>query len=179
VKNKYSRIEREKRFLLSALPDGADTCEYSDIIDRYIIGTNLRLRIMTENDGTIAYKFTQKHELDDYRRSMTTIYLDRTAYDLLAQLPARTLQKRRIRYSHFCQLFGIDVFKGDLTGLITAEIEFDTDDAMTVGLPEFAVADITEDPRFKGGNLCQSTNSALLDHAKLAYGLALREDITA
>jgi CYTH domain-containing protein len=72
----------------------------------------------------------------------------------LAELPATTLIKTR--YS--IPPFGIDVFAPPLHGLVLAEVEFDTDNAM-LGFrpPSYVIAEVTEDPRFTGG--CFATAS--------------------
>ncbi len=50
------------------------------------------------------------------------------------------------------------MFLGDLRGLILAEIEFDTDEAMEVFImPRFAFCEVTRDVRFTGASLAQLT----------------------
>ena len=144
---KYARFELERRWLLERLPDGAD--DGHAIVDTYITGSSLRLR-RVESDPP-QYKFTQKETPapPDYARTtITNIYLSPAEYELLRVLPGRELRKRR----HHLGGYSIDVFEGDLAGLILAETEFSSEDEMHAHeLPAFAVRDVSDDVRYTGG----------------------------
>jgi CYTH domain-containing protein len=146
---KYARFELERRFLLERLPDGAD--EGHLIVDRYITGSSLRLR-RVESDPP-QYKFTQKETPappDFATMTITNIYLSAAEYELLRVLPGREVRKRR----HHLGRYSIDVFEGDLAGLILAEAGFTSEDEMRAHpLPEFAVREVSEDVRYTGGRL--------------------------
>ena len=63
---KYARVERERRFLLPVVPSGEPVRRVL-IEDRYVRGTRLRIRRMTDLDtaeGAVTYKFTQKIPTD-------------------------------------------------------------------------------------------------------------------
>ncbi|NLT28964.1 MAG: hypothetical protein GXX86_00685, partial [Propionibacterium sp.] len=51
VSLKYAVVERERRYLVSGLPEGA--LQVKDIVDRYVMGTRLRLREVRDADGTV------------------------------------------------------------------------------------------------------------------------------
>jgi hypothetical protein len=52
---KYARIERERRFLVRAMPPDLDLdLGFREIRDRYIDGTNLRLRQVRGPDGAAS-----------------------------------------------------------------------------------------------------------------------------
>jgi CYTH domain-containing protein len=146
---KYARYELERRWLLERLPDGADAG--SLIVDRYIEGTRLRLRHAEPPHE--QFKLTQKEAPapPDYALTViTTIYLTAEEYAVLAALPARVLRKRR----HHFGRYSIDVFEGELAGLILAETEFAAEEEMRAHpLPEFAVRDVSDDVRYTGGAL--------------------------
>ena len=148
---KYGRVERERRFLLAGVPDGA-VVQRAAITDRYITGTHLRLR-RTEYGDRTERKLAQKtHGL------ITNIYADEDEYDALATLPAHVLHKTRLSIPPF----GVDVFEGALTGLTMAEIEFDTDEEMAgFEPPSWVVAEVTDDIRFTGGRLVTMTREEL------------------
>jgi len=62
---KYSRIEREKRFLLVGPPSAAAGAARRRITDRYLPGSRLRLRCVEFLDsGAREFKFTQKVPAD-------------------------------------------------------------------------------------------------------------------
>jgi CYTH domain-containing protein len=160
---KYAKIERERRFLLTVLPaDLALNDGYQRIIDRYILGTRLRLRRMETATGeTIDLKLTQKYDADGQpgeRTIITNFYLNEAEYTLLLGLEARILTKRRYRYDWQGQRWSIDCFEGALQGLVLAEIEFASDAAMAVlEFPTFATTEVTHDARFTGGVLVTSS----------------------
>jgi len=153
---KYARLERERRFLLRALPSGQPAHPYL-IEDRYLRGTRIRLRRMSELEpaGGITHKLTQKIPPPTGTPGLiTTMYLAAFEYEAFISIPADTLRKVR---SSFPPL-GVDVFEGALTGLVLAEAEFESDvDEAAFGLPTEAVAEVTADPRFSGGRLATTT----------------------
>jgi CYTH domain-containing protein len=146
---KYARYELERRWLLERLPDGADAG--SVIHDRYIEGTRLRLRHL--EPPREQFKLSQKEAPapPDYALTViTTIYLSREEYNVLARLPARELRKCR----HHLGRYSIDVFEGKLEGLILAETEFTSEEEMRAHpVPDFAVRDVSDDLRYTGGAL--------------------------
>ena len=58
--SKYARIERERRFLVGHFPHGQPIVRVRRITDRYIDGTDLRLREQKEEDRASVFKLTQK-----------------------------------------------------------------------------------------------------------------------
>jgi CYTH domain-containing protein len=158
---KYARVERERRFLLAGLPKDQPVTAIRKITDRYLIGTTLRLRDMSDQRGGHHYKFTQKIPADrpgPVQGLITNTYLSKTEHDLLAQLPSKVLTKTRFSVPPL----GIDIFDAPLHGLVLAEAEFDTDDAMLAfGPPSYAIAEVTDDQRFTGGRLVSTTRERL------------------
>jgi hypothetical protein len=150
---KYALVERERRFLLAASPVGMPIRQVL-IEDRYLRGTRLRLRRMTDLDepaGGVTYKFTQKiPTVAGTPGLITTLYLSAAEYAALVGIPADTLRKIR---SSFPPL-GIDTFEGPLRGLVLAEAEFESAaDEAAFRTPAEAVAEVTADVRFTGGRL--------------------------
>jgi CYTH domain-containing protein len=172
---KYARVERERRFLLAGPPSPSAVIDSRRITDRYLPGTRLRLRHVAYLDGgACEFKFTQKVPAPrpGYRQGLiTNTYLSAVEYDLLASLPAEVLSKTRLRVPPLT----IDVFDPPLHGLVMADLEFSTDDAaQSFPFPQVAVAEVTDDTRFTGGNLVRSRRRDLL--AWLAeYGIELVE----
>ncbi len=161
MQHKYAQIERERRWLLTTLPDSLQNSQnYQQIEDRYIINTPLRLRRMTAASGQVtARKLTQKYQAADqtaYATTITNFYLDEASYTVLQTLPAKILRKRRYKLEDGRFQFSIDQFSGPLAGLILAEIEQpDMASLLAIPHPTFAYREITEDFRFTGGNLVQ------------------------
>jgi CYTH domain-containing protein len=155
--SRFARPEWERRFLLYRFPPNAQVECVRKIVDRYITGTSLRLRRVTDSDGSTVFKLTQKHNhnaLGALQGELTTIYLAEEEYNILAALPASLLEKTR----NSVPPFGIDVFKGRLMGLLLAEAEFSSaEEAETLGLPPFLSKEVTSDPRWTGGFLSVAT----------------------
>jgi CYTH domain-containing protein len=154
--SKYAKPEWERRFLLRRFPTGAKIHRTRKIVDRYIVGTTLRLRRIDDEDG-IVFKLTQKTPTarnGALQGMLTTMYLKQQEFDVLAALAANVLTKTR--YS--VPPFGIDVFNGALSGLLLAEAEFNSgDEASALTIPSFVVHEVSTDQRFDGG--CLATAS--------------------
>jgi CYTH domain-containing protein len=159
--SRYARVEWERRFLLERFPTEAKVTHVRRIVDRYIEDTRLRLRQMTDSDGTEVFKLTQKiseHATGARQGLITNTYLSPEEFDVLTKLPAKILAKTR----HSVQPFGIDVFEGTLDGLIVAEAEFNSDEeASSLVIPSFVHEEVTDDSRFTGGTLVAATRDEL------------------
>ena len=161
--SKYARIEREKRYLLRELPAEIDRAEaHLQITDNYITGTRLRIRkVRDPKTNKWVVKFTQKFAPDgaDFSRTtITNIYLNAVEADTLAVFVSNEIRKNRYPFEFEGRRFSVDVFLGDLLGLVLAETSFDDDTEMdTFPLPPFALADVTDNPAFTGGRLCEMT----------------------
>jgi CYTH domain-containing protein len=161
--SKYARIERERRYLLRDLPEGLSRVDpHLQITDNYITGTRLRLRKVREprtNKWTV--KFTQKFaatENDFSRTVITNTYLNAIEAETLSLFNANEIRKNRYRYEFAGRQFAVDMFLGDLLGLVLAEVSFDTDEELeNFPLPPFALADVTNNELFTGGRLSQMT----------------------
>ncbi len=146
---RYAYLEREQRWLLSSLP--ADLSAPTDIYDRYLSNTNLRLRRAENADG-VVFKLGQKVRAGDTpeRVMLTNIYLSPAEYEVFAALEARELRKTRRQLHVDGRTFAIDEFP--TLGLILAEVELDADEDR-LPLPPFADADVTDDDPYSGGAL--------------------------
>ena len=151
--SRFALPELERRWLLWAVPLGTPT-GFVEIEDRYLPGPRLRLRAMTGPDGT-TYKLTQKLPAPDGSPgTLTTIYLSADEAAAMDVLEAQVLRKTRASYPPY----GVDLFAGALAGLVLAEAECATaEELAAVTDPPFAVAEVTRDPTFTGGNLARMT----------------------
>lgn len=163
--SKYACIERERRYLLRDLPEGITRADpHLQITDNYITGTRLRIRKMREprtNKWTV--KFTQKYAPDPHdlsRTIITNIYLNALEAETLSVFDANEIRKNRYHFEFEGRKFSADMFLGDLFGLVLAETSFETDEELDhYPKPPFALIDVTNDPLFTGGKLCELTFS--------------------
>jgi CYTH domain-containing protein len=108
--------------------------------------------------GEIVFKLGQKHvpsPPDFSRMTITNLYLSPAEYAVLAELEALELHKLRHSIEHDGRIFSIDVFQAHLTGLVLAEVGFETPDEMeqTFALPSWVIREVSDDVRFTGGAL--------------------------
>ncbi len=159
--SKYARLELERRYLLQDLPEGLTRASpHVQITDNYITGTRLRLRKVRDpltNKWTV--KFTQKFAVnskDLSRTLITNTYLNAQEAETLSVFEANEIRKNRYPFEYEGRKFGIDMFLGDLFGLVLAEVSFDTDeDLESFSKPQFAVVEVTNNELFSGGKLCE------------------------
>lgn len=161
AESKYSLVERERRYLLQDLPEGLTRASpHVQITDNYLTGTRLRLRKVREpqtNKWTV--KLTQKFAPDpnDFARTIiTNIYLNALESEMLDVFGANEIRKNRYPFEFEGRKFSVDMFLGDLFGLVLAEVSFETDEELnSYPKPPFAIADVTNVAMFTGGKLCE------------------------
>src|SRR5947207_156979 len=147
--SKYARVERERRYLLQDLPAGLSRADHHlQITDNYLTGTRLRIRkVRDPRTNKWIVKFTQKFAPDPADLSytvITNIYLNAREANTLAVFEANEIRKNRYPFEFSGQKFSVDMFIGDLFGLVLAEVSFDTDDELeNFPLPPFALAEVT------------------------------------
>lgn len=161
--SKYARVERERRYLLQDLPEGLTRASpHVQITDNYLTGTRLRLRkIRDPQTNKWTVKLTQKFapDAEDFSRTIiTNIYLNALEAETLAVFDANEIRKNRYPFEFEAREFSVDVFLGDLFGLVMAEVSFETDeDLNNFSRPSFAIAEVTNNELFTGGRLCELT----------------------
>jgi CYTH domain-containing protein len=166
--SKYARIERERRYLLRDLPEGLTRADaHLQITDNYMTGSRLRLRKVREprtNKWTV--KFTQKfvpNPQDLSRTIITNTYLNALEAEVLSTVfNSNEIRKNRYPFEFEGRKFSVDMFLGDLFGLVLAEVSFETDEELDhFPKPPFALADVTNEELFTGGRLCEMTFSEI------------------
>ena len=161
--SKYARIERERRYVLQDLPPGLTRVDpHVQITDNYITGTRLRIRKVRDpatNKWTV--KFTQKFPIqpnDLSRTLITNTYLNAIEAETLSVFNSNEIRKNRYYFDYDGKRFSIDMFLGDLFGLVLAEVSFESDEELTnFRKPPFALAEVTNQIAFSGGRLAELT----------------------
>ncbi len=180
AESKYARVERERRYLLQDLPEGLTRASpHVQITDNYITGTRLRMRKVREpltNKWTV--KLTQKSAPDsgDFSRTIiTNIYLNALEAETLGMFQDNEIRKNRYPYEFEGRKFSVDMFLGDLFGLVMAEVSFESDEELkTFSKPPFALAEVTDNELFTGGKLCELTFADIREEIR-RMGLARSE----
>jgi len=150
-------IEIERTFLAKYLPEDLENFESMEIYDKYFPANahhpNLRLR---RKEG--KFEITKKQHVQEGDASVQsehTIELTKEEFENLDSAPGKTLRKKRYFYKSKdgieCE---IDVFCDKLEGLALVEIEFkNNEDKENAILPDFILADVTNDDWVAGGML--------------------------
>jgi CYTH domain-containing protein len=144
-------VEIERKFIAS--PSVLTLCQSgTPLVQGYLVA-----------DGTDTIRIRQAgaHMLVTWKSPRRGISRDEIEFpiapedgaELLARLPAgRRLEKTRYRVEHAGAVWDVDVFGGDLAGLILAEIELDREDQPVV-LPPWVEREVTADPRYRNSRL--------------------------
>ncbi|MFL6236526.1 MAG: hypothetical protein ACJ76N_25575 [Thermoanaerobaculia bacterium] len=123
------------------------------------------MRILTDSDtGRRLLKLTKKAEsASPYFQTISRILLSPGEHELLDSFAGYRLRKVRHYHNDRGRVFSIDVFEGELEGLVLCETEAEgLDELVAIEPPVYAEREVTEDPFFTGGNLCQITRADLL-----------------
>ncbi|HVS83956.1 MAG TPA: hypothetical protein VHE60_19655 [Pyrinomonadaceae bacterium] len=161
--SKYARVERERRYLLQDLPEGLSRADHHlQITDNYLTGTRLRIRkVRDPKTNKWIVKFTQKfapNPADFSRTIITNTYLNALEAETLSVFEANEIRKNRYAFEFEGREFSVDMFLGDLFGLVLAEVSFATDEELdNFPKPPWALADVTNVEVFTGGRLCELT----------------------
>jgi len=167
--SKYARIERERRYLLQDLPEGLSRADHHlQITDNYITGTRLRIRkVRHPKTNKWIVKFTQKfapNPEDLSRTIITNTYLNAIEAETLGIFAANEIRKNRYPFEFEGRHFSVDMFLGDLFGLVLAEVGFESDEELdSFAKPPFAIADVTNNELFSGGRLSELTFEDIRD----------------
>lgn len=145
----YSKPEYERRWLVSAEAALEDQAERErGIEDRYIQGTRLRLRKVTESGQATIYKLGKKYEPQAFgSHHVVSTYLSEAEYQVFACLPARTARKQRFTVHGGA----LDVYEQPYQGLRVFEVDFSSaEEAENYEPPQGIGQEITNAVAFTG-----------------------------
>jgi CYTH domain-containing protein len=145
----YAKPEIERRWLVpTAVEFGGAAQREREIEDRYVEGTRLRLRKVTESGCAPVYKLGKKYESKTTgSHHVVSTYLNEAEYNVLASLPARIAKKQRLTVCGGA----LDVYERPNPGLRIFEVEFANPDAAAVYVPPPGVGPkVTNEPKFTG-----------------------------
>jgi CYTH domain-containing protein len=148
-------VEIERKFLVPAAPDDLDRHPSSAIEQGYLAidrdGTEVRIR---RRDGAAVLTVKSGGSL---ARVEEELALDDRAFERLWPLTAgRRIEKVRhlVPAGAPGLVIELDVYGGDLAGLVVAEVEFPSEaDAGAFAAPAWLGPDVTGDARFKNQRL--------------------------
>ena len=161
-------IEYEKTYLVGTLPANLAGCTFDDIIDRYlpVSAAHPCLRLRTRKDRT---ELTKKMPVADSAsvQKEQTIILEPAEAAVIAELPSKYLAKRRY-YLPVGELTAeVDVYAGDLSGLVYVEFEFENEQQLNAfSPPDWCGSDVSEEAWAAGGPLAGKSYDDIEPHLK-------------
>lgn len=112
-----------------------------------------------EEDGQISYELTVKTKLDDdanglARGEVTEVITEEQFNQAVKQHIGNAIEKTRLTFALDGKELEVDVYKGALTGLLSAEIEFDSKEASEqFEVPSWLGQEVTGRKDFKNQQL--------------------------
>lgn len=167
--NKTYRDEFRRVFLLQNLPEPLTrSSSHLQIFDNYIENTRLRIRSVRSPETKewtfiLQQRFAVNERLSHWK--IAEIYLSDDEHAIFEPFEKREIKKnervessevRKNRYFFESdnKQIAIDLYLGDLWGLILAKVEFETEkELLDFEAPKIAVLEITNDEFFVGANL--------------------------
>lgn len=172
-------FEHELTYLAANIPPEINEVEPVRLLDVYIPDTlnHAKLRLRKKGDN---YEITKKTLVDVNDASSQieqTIVLTQEEFEALAVVSSKRVEKDR----YVVQLAGrtaeIDVFLGDLKGLVLIDFEFDTTEEKDAFIaPDVCLADVTQEDFIAGGELAgKSYADITAELSRFAYEKLLAE----
>jgi adenylate cyclase len=154
--NKSADLEIELTYLARQIPVDIVSAAGQELVDIYVPEDvdfpQLRIR-KKDNQYEITKKSPLKHG-DLSAHYEETILLNEAEYQVLSQVSSRKLEKRRFSSSAGSYTIELDIFHGDLTGLVLIDFEFKTmDDKAAFTPPAFCLLDVTQEKLILGSHL--------------------------
>lgn len=146
-------IEIERKFLVRALPENLEEYEREFIRQGYLVlgadGSEARVR---DRSGAHTMTVKSKGELS---RGEWEIPIEPEQFEVLwPATEGRRVEKTRFSIPYEESVIELDIYDGELFGLVTAEVEFpDEVTANAFVPPEWFGEDVTSDKAFKNQQL--------------------------
>lgn len=147
--------EIERKFLVAG-PEWRSFVEAEIRIRQFYLGSNqgrsVRMRISDGEVATLTLKFGSRgRERDEFEYPVPLS----DAEEMQDFAIGRVIEKTRHHVSHRGRLYEIDVFGGELSGLVIAELET-PEDVPDSELPAWLGQEVTGDPRYYNASLALS-----------------------
>jgi CYTH domain-containing protein len=146
--------EIERKYLVATLPDNIDSHPHSEILQGYLAidanGSEVRLR--RKGDQLFeTIKSAGGLTRAEYEIELTPVQFQ----TLWPATEGRRVEKIRYDITHASGAkIELDIYKGDLAGLCTAEVEFASEaESHEFAVPSWFGKEVTADSRYKNKNL--------------------------
>ena len=146
-------VEIERKFIVDKLPESLDKFPCKEILQGYLAVTRDGTEVRIRKRGSKC-SLTIKHG-SGKTRVEEGIRIRESQFVSLWELAGRKrVKKLRYRMPHEGMNIELDVYQEKLTGLITAEVEFPSEeDSNAFRPPAWLGAELTDNERYKNRNL--------------------------
>jgi len=156
--DKTYRTELYRKFLIEGLPEPLKKSNsHLQITDNHIENTRLRLRKMRSPETKELTFILQKRFPATDKKGLwkiAEIYLNEAEHDAFKIFEGNETRKNRYFFESDKKIMEIDIFLGDLQGLMIAKVVFNNEkDFEDFEVPPFIIAEITKNQTFYGENL--------------------------
>ncbi len=162
-------IEIEKTYLANKLPKDLKKFKSKEIIDIYLPKNSKHARLRVRKSGNL-YTITKKYLINKKtasRQIEENIKIDKEEFKSLEAANGNKIKKNRYYYYYLGKCLEIDVFWGKLKGLVLIDVEFKSNREMNnFSMPDFCLADVTEEEVIAGGVLSQHSYVSLNNFLK-------------
>jgi CYTH domain-containing protein len=150
------QTEIEQTYLASSLPDNLAECDHHEVLDVYFPAEAVhpRMRIRKKGDAYMLTKKTQPDVADASVQIEENVVLTREEFEALRAGHGKVVSKVRYNVPVGSHVAEVDVFTGDLAGLVLVDIEFDSvQERDAFEKPAFCGVDVTQEDFIAGGML--------------------------
>jgi adenylate cyclase len=148
-----SIYEIERKFIVSDVPPEVTHAPSVPMRQGYLsIDTDRLLSVRVRSEGE-ACRLTIKSG-QGVKRTEVELPLSRDQFEALWPSTISSLEKTRYRIDYDGFAVEVDVFEGDLAGLVLAEVEFESEEsAASFDPPLWVLREVTDDPRYLNQSL--------------------------
>jgi CYTH domain-containing protein len=159
-------IELEKTYLAKEIPKGLSTCEFKEIIDIFLPKESRHPCLRIRKNGN-KFEMTKKKPVNDSDTSCQeeqTIKLTENEFAVLNKVDGKKVHKLRYLFNYENRVAEVDIFQGDLKGLVVVDFEFDSlETKESFSLPSFCLTEVTQEEFIAGGMVCGKSYRDLED----------------
>ncbi|MCR5847346.1 MAG: CYTH domain-containing protein [Lachnospiraceae bacterium] len=144
-------VEIERKFKVNKMPE-LSQYKFKQLTQGYL-NRNPVVRVRKEDDEYyLTYKGKGLLEHEEYN-----LPLNKESFEnLIVKSDGRIINKKRYLIPYEKYTIELDIFEGDLSGLVIAEVEFESrEEAMSFNPPEWFGEDVTNDPAYSNSKLSQ------------------------
>lgn len=145
--------EIERKYLVKELPPEIDRYPHSEIIQGYLMITDNDVEVRVRKKGERC-SHTVKSGKGLVRKEVEKEITQAEFNEHWKDTEGKRVEKVRYEIEFKESLIELDIYSGDLEGLIVAEVEFDSEkESSRFKPPEWFEEEVTNDERYKNKNL--------------------------